>query len=114
MRMMFTMMLVLSSLLSPTDLRAQAPAPAAQTASPTVAPEKFSEMEALRVENIKLHVQLAHADAEHADCVARLGPAEAQLNSAAINQKFDALRKDVEKAHPGYTIDPSGQLVKKS
>ncbi len=76
------------------DLRAAAPVTPA------------SEVEQLRAQLNQALDELAVARAQRADCETTLGPLEAKARSTDSQQRWAALKADMEKARPGFDCDP--------
>lgn len=74
----------------------------------------LTDVERLTLENLNLQTQLAEVLRLNAACQAELGPVRAQVHQSGLEQARAQFIADLEKAHPGYTLDvKTGQLVKK-
>lgn len=91
---------------------------AAQLAAP--APQ-LSDVEALKVENLKLRIALAQTQAQADSCRAELGtlyqavgPVRAERASADLTALEQNLKATIEASHPGYEWNPkTGAFTKK-
>jgi septal ring factor EnvC (AmiA/AmiB activator) len=76
--------------------------------------EPSREVEQLRAQLAHAMDELAVARAQRADCETQLGPVEAKLRSDESQQRWAALKADMEKARPGVECDPrTGACTKK-
>jgi hypothetical protein len=80
----------------------------------------LSETERLKVQIARLLSQNETLQKDRAfwrvnfsQCVATLGKREGEEASAAASSYLAELVKEIEQAHPGYTLSPKGELVKK-
>ncbi len=87
-------------------LLTQAPAPSM--------PSTPTDVEQLRAQLNQALDELAIARAQRANCETVLGPLEAKTRGADSEQRWAALKADLEKARPGFDCDPhTGICTKK-
>lgn len=70
-----------------------------------------TELEQLRVENVKLQEQLARAVAGADGCTAELGQTRTRLNALVVATAKAKLKADLQAAHPDHTVTDDLELV---
>lgn len=74
----------------------------------------LSKTEQLKVQVHQLEIQLEQALAQASSCQATLGSVRARVRSQELSAAQLVLRAELEKSHPGYTVDfDKGTLVAK-
>lgn len=81
------------------------------TATPA---DTLTEMDRLRIENVRLQELLAAAYADHDGCRMQLAPYRKAENDAAVQKAKAALKAQIEAAHDGYVYNiEAGTLEKR-